>query len=53
MYGSESGDLVFNVRFLPNPYYVEELRLLNGMDAPCADYVLNSPLGKETFLKLK
>ena len=32
-------DLVFDVRFLPNPFYVEELKLLNGLDAPVRDYV--------------
>lgn len=35
-------DLVFDVRFLPNPYYVAELRNLRGYDRPVADYVLNS-----------
>lgn len=32
-------DLVFDVRFLPNPFYVEELKLLSGLDAPVRDYV--------------
>ena len=32
-------DLVFDVRFLPNPYYVEELRPLTGNDKPVADMV--------------
>lgn len=32
-------DLVFDVRFLPNPYYVEELRLHSGLDADVRDYV--------------
>lgn len=34
-------DLMFDVRFLPNPYYVEELKHQTGMDRPVADYVLN------------
>ncbi|MDE3065060.1 MAG: RNase adapter RapZ [Acidobacteriota bacterium] len=34
-------DLVFDCRFLPNPYWVEELRPLSGLDQPVADYVLN------------
>lgn len=34
-------DLVFDVRFLPNPYYVESLRELNGLDAPVRDYVFS------------
>lgn len=32
-------DLVFDVRFLPNPYYVEELRPQTGLDAPIQDFV--------------
>lgn len=33
-------DLVIDVRFLPNPYYVPDLRHLTGLDAPVRDYVL-------------
>lgn len=33
-------DLVFDVRFLPNPYFVEGLREQTGLDAPVRDYVL-------------
>ena len=33
-------DLVFDVRFLPNPYYVEELRPLTGLDEPVYSYVM-------------
>ncbi|HCC02917.1 MAG TPA: RNase adaptor protein RapZ, partial [Ruminococcaceae bacterium] len=33
-------DLVFDVRCLPNPYYVEELRHKTGLDAPVREYVL-------------
>lgn len=36
-------DLVFDVRFLPNPYYVPELRHLRGYDKAVSDYVLDSP----------
>ena len=32
-------DLVFDVRFLPNPFYVEELKFHSGMDADVRDYV--------------
>lgn len=33
-------DLVFDVRFLPNPYYIEELKKLTGNDKPIQDFVL-------------
>jgi len=33
-------DVIFDVRFLPNPFYVPELRPLTGLDAPVADFVL-------------
>jgi len=33
-------DLCFDVRFLPNPYFVEGLRPLSGLDAPVRDFVL-------------
>ena len=34
-------DLVFDVRFLPNPFYVEELKLQSGLDKPVSDYVFS------------
>ena len=34
-------DLVFDARFLPNPFYVEELRPLSGLDRPVAEYVFH------------
>jgi UPF0042 nucleotide-binding protein len=33
-------DLVFDVRCLPNPFYVDELRPQTGLDAPVRDYVM-------------
>lgn len=36
----EDADLVFDVRFLPNPYYIEELRPLTGNDKSIKDYVM-------------
>lgn len=35
-------DLVFDVRFLPNPHYVPELRNMNGKDKPVYDYVMDN-----------
>ena len=34
-------DLVFDVRCLPNPFYIEELRNQTGLDAPVRDYVFS------------
>ncbi|GAB6168487.1 RNase adapter RapZ [Clostridium carnis] len=33
-------DLVFDVRFIPNPFYIPELKPFSGSDAPVRDYVL-------------
>lgn len=35
-------DFIFDVRFLPNPFYIEELRHLTGLDQAVADYVMNN-----------
>lgn len=43
-------DLVFDVRFLPNPYYIDELKPQTGNDAPVRDYVMSSEISRE-FLK--
>ena len=34
-------DLVFDVRFLPNPFYIKEIRAYTGLEAPVRDFVLN------------
>lgn len=34
-------DLVFDLRFIPNPYYVDELKPLTGMDKAVSDYVMS------------
>jgi UPF0042 nucleotide-binding protein len=43
-------DLVFDLRFLPNPFFDAQLRPLSGMDGPVADYVLQEEPGK-SFLQ--
>ena len=45
-------DLVFDVRFIPNPFYVEELKHLAGTDAPVSEYVLYTDETKEFNSKL-
>jgi len=42
-------DIVLDCRFLPNPYWVDELRPLSGLDQPVRDYVLGQP-ETEAFL---
>ena len=46
-------DLVFDVRFLPNPFYVPELRELTGMDERVSHYVLNWEVTQRFMDKLK
>lgn len=43
-------DLILDVRFLPNPYWVDELRDFRGVDEPVSDYVLSQP-GAQEFLQ--
>ena len=45
-------DLVFDVRFLPNPYYIDELRPRSGNDKPVQEYVMNNELAREFLEKL-
>ncbi len=45
-------DLVFDVRFLPNPYYIDELKLMTGNDAPVHDYVMSFPEAGEFLEKV-
>ncbi len=50
-YGLPTGsDLVMDIRFLPNPHFVETLRPLSGLDPGVSDYVLNQSDARE-FLK--
>ena len=45
-------DLVFDVRFLPNPFYIDELKLMTGNDAPVHDYVMSFPEAGEFLEKV-
>ena len=52
-YGIPSdADLVFDVRFLPNPYYIEELRPKSGNDKEVRDYVMQNEKAKVFLEKL-
>lgn len=44
-------DLVFDVRFLPNPHYVPELKILTGQNSEVASYALQNSAG-EKFMEL-
>ena len=45
-------DLIFDVRFLPNPYYVAELKKKTGLDQDVFDYVMDSDISREFIEKL-
>ncbi len=45
-------DLVFDVRFLPNPFYMDELKNLTGNDKPVQDYVMSFAEAGEFLEKL-
>ncbi len=40
-------DMVADLRFLPNPFWIDDLRPLSGLDAPVRDYVLNQPRAED------
>jgi UPF0042 nucleotide-binding protein len=40
-------DMVFDVRFLPNPHWNEDLRPLSGVDVAVKDFVLSQPLAND------
>lgn len=42
-------DIVMDVRFLPNPYYIKELREKTGNDQAVYDYVMNSEMTEEFY----
>lgn len=45
-------DLVFDVRFLPNPFYIDELKQKTGNDKEVQDYVMSFPESEEFMAKL-
>lgn len=45
-------DLVFDVRFLPNPFYIDELKNKTGNDREVRDYVMSFPEAEEFLQKL-
>ena len=52
-YGTPAeADTVFDLRFLPNPYFVPEMKALSGQDEPVAHYVLENEPGRTFFQRL-
>lgn len=52
-YGTPAeADMVFDLRFLPNPFFIADLKPLSGLDQPVANYVLNQDPGKEFLHRL-
>ena len=49
----QDADLVFDVRFLPNPYYIDSLREKTGNDPEVQDYVMQNDKGRIFLEKLK
>ena len=49
----QDADLVFDVRFLPNPYYIDTLREKTGNDPEVQDYVMENDKGRIFLEKLK
>jgi len=50
---SRTADLVFDLRFLPNPHWVDELRPLTGVDQPVRDYLGQDPSWGETMGRIE
>lgn len=48
-HGLPDTETIWDVRFLPNPYYVPELKGGTGLEARVADYVLDSDAAREFF----
>lgn len=46
-------DLVFDVRFMPNPYHIPELRALSGIDEQVREFVLKWPQTQDFLRRLK
>src|SRR6476646_9499591 len=50
---SRTADLVFDLRFLPNPHWIDELRPLTGKDAPVRSYLEQEPAWGEAMGRIE
>lgn len=46
-------DMLFDLRFLPNPFYIESLREMTGLDEPVRDFVMGSETSREMLDKIE
>lgn len=53
-YGTPAeADMVFDLRFLPNPFFIPELKPMSGLDKPVADFLFDAEPGMSFIAKLK
>ena len=52
-YGCPEANMLLDVRFLPNPYWVPALKEHSGLEEPVAAYVLASQAGREFLARLE
>ena len=53
-YGTPAeADIVLDLRYLPNPYFIEELRPLSGQNPAVANFVLHSEQGRESLERIQ
>jgi RNase adapter protein RapZ len=50
---ARTADLVFDLRFVPNPHWIEELRPLSGRDVPVRDYLRQQPEWNEALDRIE
>ena len=46
-------DVVFDVRMLPNPHWVKDLRLKSGLDSAVKDFLESQPLTEDLYLDIR
>ena len=49
----QDADYIFDVRFLPNPFYDDILKPLTGLDSAVGDYIMEAPESEEFLARLK
>lgn len=52
-HGAPEADLIWDVRFLPNPYWINELKDHSGLEPEVSAYALENEIGREFFILLE